>query len=382
MSATQAQSRPRELAFDPLRWVAPVFVVATLLGLLMRLSFVGISTGIPFDHLLHAHSHALYFGWAGLTILAAAYPDSGWEVKLATWALPVMTLAFLLVGYAPLSIAMSTVMMFAWYLAIWRWWRARRDNLDLYTTTNRIGFTYVILASLGVWAMAYFKATGIGEPMSSRVAIHSFLSNFAWFFLIGTVGLAVRERAVDPTTARRVVYWWAGLGWITFPLGVAAGTTIPFVGNAARIAAILLVYPTWLWVRALWASPAGQGLRWAAIWLAIKMASDVALAVGGEGIHRILGRQGVVIYLHVMLLGYVTTMCVWFLSRASHTDVTGDLVLHQVGTLVMLIGIALLVTHAPNTVALWTAVVGAVIVWFAALRWAPRITYGLGNSSP
>src|SRR5690606_4222019 len=44
-----------------IRWAPLVFTLATAIGVLLRLAFVGAPLPAPFDHLLHSHSHALYF---------------------------------------------------------------------------------------------------------------------------------------------------------------------------------------------------------------------------------------------------------------------------------------------------------------------------------
>lgn len=49
-----------------------MFLAATAIGVVIRGAMMGGPLPLPFDHLLHAHSHVLYFGWAGLALLATA----------------------------------------------------------------------------------------------------------------------------------------------------------------------------------------------------------------------------------------------------------------------------------------------------------------------
>jgi len=60
-----------------------LYVLATSLGLLLRVSFIQPLPWLHFGHALHAHSHTLYFGWAGLGLLTLAYEQVG-----ATWRWP------------------------------------------------------------------------------------------------------------------------------------------------------------------------------------------------------------------------------------------------------------------------------------------------------
>ena len=199
-----------------LSWAPVIYLTATAIGLVMRLMLLGLHVPIPFDHLLHAHSHALYFGWAGLVVLSTAFsPDrsSIWVVA-GVWMVPLMAVAFLVVGYAAASIAVSTAVMLAWYGALHAWWRGSRSRVGLEATAFRIGFGYVVLASLGIWVLAGVQATGWGGSLASELAVHSFLSTFGWFFIVGSVGLVARHRPVDVTMARRALLWWATLAWV------------------------------------------------------------------------------------------------------------------------------------------------------------------------
>lgn len=352
-------------------WPGVVYVVATSLGLLLRGVFVGWSSGLPFDHLLHAHSHALYFGWAGLVILAAATEASGAGRRWA-WAtlalMPVMTAAFLASGYAPASIAASTAVMFAWYGAIVRWWRRnpveRRHPL-------RTAFAYVIVASLGVWALAVIQITGNGDTLAGRLAIHAFLSTFAWFLVIGTAALVTARGLVDDVTSARVVRWWAATAWLLFPLGVVGGPEAGWLGPIARLAGLVVLYPTWLWVRALWKSaaphPYRAAIRGASVSLLLAVAGLGAVSLGGSEVLAATGRQGVVLYLHLLLLGYVTTMLVWWLAERFAVDLRFALQGHLVGVATMLGGIAALALGFGWGG--WLGLVGAVAVWLAGLSW-------------
>jgi hypothetical protein len=353
-------------------WPGVVYVVATSFGLLLRGVFVGWSTGLPFDHLLHAHSHALYFGWAGLVILAAATEVSGAGRRWA-WAtlalMPVMTATFLASGYAPASIAASTAVMFAWYGAIVVWWRrnpvGRRHPL-------RTAFAYVIVASLGVWALAVIQVTGSGDTLAAQLAIHAFLSTFAWFLVIGTAALVTARGLVDGVTSARVIRWWAATAWLLFPLGVMGGPEAGWLGPIARLAGLVVLYPTWIWVRALWKSAAQHryqtAIRGAAISLLLAVAGLGAVSLGGSEVLAATGRQGVILYLHLLLLGYVTTMLVWWLAERFTVELRTPLLGHLGGVAAMLGGIGALALGLGWGG--WAALVGATAAWLAGLFWA------------
>lgn len=361
---------------DHLRaWPGVVFVTATLLGVLLRAIYVGWSPGVPFDHLLHAHSHSLYFGWAGLAILVAT-ARSGISLKWA-WAslilnLP-MAVAFLIQGYGPASIAASTLVMLAWYGSILSWWR--RDRSTGAMPGIGIAFAYVLLASGGIWALAIIQATGRGETLAANLAIHAFLSGFAWGLVIGAATLAARLDLVDHGAHRRAVRGWAAVAWILFPLGVLGGPEVPVLGWAARVGGMLVLYPTWLWIRGVWRGSGSDlhrlSLRGAAASLGMAVVGLAAVAVGGSSLLSLLGRQGIVFYLHALLLGSVSTLLIRYLGDALGPRLRLPLLGHVAGVTVMLAGIALLTRglHGGS----WLALAGAAVSWLAALSWSRSV---------
>lgn len=348
-----------------LRWPPVVFLVATALGLILRFGFLGLALPVPFDHLLHAHSHALYFGWAALAILAAtAYAP---PIRRWAWAglslVPLLTVAFLLQGYGPFSIAVSTAVMLVWYGAIVSWWRHRGGD-----PLFRASFLYLVLASVGIWVLAGLQATGHGEGLAPRLAIHAFLSTFAWALVLGTVSLAVQGGLVGRVSGQRAIRWIGAFGWVLFPLGVMGGPEVPVLGWAGRGAAVAVVVPTAFWVKTLWQSHGGTALRLGAAWLGMAVTGLVAAAVGGSSLLGAVGRPGIVIYLHALLLGYVSTVLIWYLSPSAVP--TRALSFHHLGVAVMLAGVAGPLAGIEPLASNRAAAIGAVLVWGAAWGWS------------
>lgn len=353
-----------------LRWPPAVFLVASALGLVLRFGFLGLALPVPFDHLLHAHSHALYFGWAALAILAAA----AYAPPIRRWAwaglglIPLLTVAFLLQGYGPFSIAVSTTVMLVWYGAMVSWWRHRGGD-----PLFRASFVYVVLASAGIWVLAGLQATGHGDGLAPRLAIHAFLSTFAWSLVLGTVALAVQGGLIPRASGQRTIGWMGAFGWVLFPLGVVGGPEVPILGWAARGAAGAMVVPTVHWMKTLWRSHGGTAMRMAAAWLGIAVAGLLAAAAGGSSLLIAVGRPGIVIYLHALLLGYVSSVLIWYLSPSAVPQVGNALSIHHLGVAVMLAGVAGPLAGFESLASDWAAAIGAVLVWGAAWGWSiPR----------
>ena len=391
MTATapiDATARPGEGRDAPLRTHPRVavlaYLAATLLGVVMRFELVGMSFGIDFDHLLHAHSHTLYFGWAGLGLLAVARTrfrevtaPMRWSVAGLVALTPLLFLGFLATGYHPFTIAISTVVMLGWYVVAMGWWRQLASVDHVVAVAFRYGLVYLVGSSLGIWALAAVQATE-GPALAENLAIHAFLAGFGWFFVFAVVGaLLIHEDRLGLNLARtdvtRVLHWWAALAWITFPLGVVGGPEVWMLGPAARIAGLVSIVPGLWWVSLMWrgthTSRNRLVLRSAALWFGLATLTTGTAAVLGSAALTAGGRQGVVIHLHALFAGFVTPLLAMALSR---TVAGYALVAHHGALGVMLAGLVL-VALGWVTVGMWVAAIGAVALWLAGVRWSAPI---------
>jgi hypothetical protein len=367
--------------------------MATGVGVVMRFELLGVGTGIQFDHLLHAHSHTLYFGWAGLGVLTLAIgllsAPSVALVRTAAFLallLPGIFIGFLAFGYNPVTIAISTVVMCGWYVAAWQWWRRARTLTGLDFSYLRAGIAYLVGSSLGIWALAFLQATGTGTGLSETLAIHAFLLGFAWFVVLSIIGLIAALAPglgleLDEASLRRALIWWVPLAIVTFPLGVVGGPEVDWLGPLARVAGIALVYPAWLLVRGLWVGAIGSPLRvsWriVAVWFGAAALATAAAGVFGSQVLIAAGRQGVVIYLHVLLVGFVSTSLFTLLANPSGR-VLGA---HHLALAVMVAGLGLagLGRVRPG---FWMAGVGAIGLWIVGIRAVNSIGAGVSDRVP
>ncbi|MFP3883064.1 MAG: hypothetical protein ACLFWH_12200 [Actinomycetota bacterium] len=351
------------------------YVIATGLGVVMRLDLLGWRTGVPFDHTLHAHSHTLYFGWAGLGVLIMATRALGTHraalsrtMIFLALSTPAIFVGFLALGYHPVTIAMSTVVMLAWYLATWLWWREAREAKGVGFSFLRTAFAYLVASSFGVWVLGVLQATGAGTPLSETLAIHGFLLGFAWFLVLGMIGLMTLNSdrlglALDDRVVRRALSWWMPLAILTFPLGVVDGPEVTWLGPAGRLAGLVLLYPTWLWVRALWQAapfgPSGRSWRMVSVWFAMAATATAAVSIAGTPALSWAGRQGVVFYLHVLLVGFVSTSLVAVLTERPPIHLFD---VHHLTLGVMVAGLAM-ASAGLFVAGMWVAAVGGAALW-------------------
>lgn len=387
--ARRDRSAPTRLTAAPSRFAraaAAAYVAATLLGVVMRFELLGARSGIPFDHLLHAHSHTLYFGWAGLGILAAARAGLRvtkplrWAGVAVTMAVPFLYFGFLATGYAPFTIGASTAVMVGWYVVAGAWCRQLANFDPIAALAFRYGIVYLVASTLGIWALAGIQATG-GTALAEDLAIHAFLLGFGWFVVFMVVGgvMAHQDRlglAFGERATRWTLHGWAVAAWAVFPLGVVGGAEMTGLGPLARAAGIALMVPGLAWVVVVWRAakhgPMQLLHRLSVLWFGLTIAATAAAAVlGSEGLHM-AGRQGVVIFLHALFAGFVTPVLVVLISRRLPI---GALWFHHAGLAVMVLGLVIIAAGG-SLFGLRLAAAGAVSLWVAGIGWAVPIVRG------
>lgn len=380
-----------------LRFSVGFYLLATALGLALRVFFVAPFQGLVFQNALHAHSHTLYFGWGALGIFALAFEHLGAVgngARLLLWGIVGISAAtfvsFWLGGYWAPSIVISSLSLLIWGAAVTIFWRHAKGKRGIDVSFLRAGIVYLVLASSGAVVRTILIAVQ-GSALSKSLAIFAFLHNFAWFFVFSVIGILLSQaKALGVRFDERLFRWQLvlaiPLAWITFPLGVAGGVT-GALGWAARFAGIGLLIPAAFGALGLWRAAATATraevrgpLRWLAGWLLLEAALSAA---GGFGLaaSAVHSRHLAILYLHVLLVGVVSFGLM--LAVTTRLGVWSALSpwLHNVGLAVMTIGLALggsggVGLTLPSSwpfYGLVLAVVGGALIFAAGLWWAVAI---------
>lgn len=301
-------------------------VVVALLGALLRWQMVRPLAGFAYGHWLHAHSHTAFLGFvfnAFFAISLARFVPPG-EARLYMLLFIVLQVAVLgmlvtfpVQGYAPLSIAFSTLHMIGSGVFAWRLWHcnlarpAARGHL-------RAGLLFLVLSGLGPLALGPLAALGLRDTPAYQLCIYFYLhAQYNGWFLFFLQALALHQRRgsfVAPTNTKdsaRALRWLVGGAvltiaqstlWLNPPgwvyLIAALGGAAQLVGfvyflRALRGAYTSLVGP----VRAL--------LALASASLALKLLLQTAAAwpvLAALTNHRFV----VIAFLHLIFLGVVT----------------------------------------------------------------------------
>jgi hypothetical protein len=396
--AVVTPSRPDAPWSGFLRAALGFYALAICLGVVLRVAFVHPLPWLHFGHALHAHSHTLYFGWAGLAVFALAFRHIGARDRLVQAVLVAIVVlagatfvAFLSGGYATPGLVVSGLSLPIWITAALVFWRRARGDRRIETTYLRVGVVYLLASFLGAGARVAFLVTGVDDPLLPQLAVFGFLHLFACFFQLAVTGLVagVAQRAgapLDPVLLRRQLLIYAPLAWLTFPLGVAGGGE-GMLGLVARAAALGLIVPGLMLVWNLLGAarrahaPLAAGLRGMAAWVTLQVVLEGAGALVGTDV--VAFRTPVVLFLHVALVGVVTTglALALFAGRAR-------LVAHHVGLAVMVVGLGLSSAPAVGLPAAWLgpgqwlSLAGGAIIAAAGLAWLVRATVMPARRAP
>jgi len=319
------------------RGALALFVLAGLTGALYRFAVAFVWTpdemgGLVLGNVRHAHSHLMYFGWATPALMALIAhavqqttgrrmrgigPVLGVVLGLALLAYP----PFLLWGYTPavigtarlpLSVIAAGLNVIGWYAFVLVYARATR-GLDRSPALRvfDLALVFLVLSTMGAWGLPVSQAVGFGgEPLKAALT-HLFLDTFSeGWFVLGVLGLAylAAQRTDGDTPLGPVFVAMAGVPF-TFALALPTGFVPPLWKGLASVGGGLVGLGLLATVAVLWprvrSVPHGWLWRVALALLALKAAGQVVVAcatgVNWAALHGLR-----ILYLHLMLLGFVT----------------------------------------------------------------------------
>ena len=234
--------RPIEALAKPwMIWAVFFFLMASLFGLAMRYFFIGEIPFFDYRHLLHAHSHIALLGWGyllvtGVLVFTFIKESSRLTVYRNLLILTVianigMMLSFPFQGYGLFSIAFSTIHLlvsygFAYFFL--------KDIAKIENTASvkliRFSVYWMILSSLGLWAIAPIGATlGKLHPLyfiSVQWFLHLQLNGWFVYALLGLlVHFAIQKGLI--VRISKATFFIINLSLIfTFALAVSWSTPI------------------------------------------------------------------------------------------------------------------------------------------------------------
>ncbi len=376
-------------------------LVSVLIGLGLRLQWVWPWTTLGYADILHAHSHVAFLGWVFNAFFVAAlrhfvpgsetrgYDRLWWTMQLAVAG---MLVTFPFQGYAPASIAFSTLHMVAAFVFAMKLWRRSRAA-PAARVHLRLALAFMLLSGAGPLALGVLPALGLRESPAYTLAIYFYLhcqyNGWFPFFLQALLLQRAEEQGwrVD-TVAATGAAWWLGVGGLlAFALSTLWCQPPAFFGWIAVTGGVMQAVGAARFIRAV------RGVPWPAI---NAMRALAVVAVGAwllkhalhligpwPGLAELTQQRFVAIaFLHLVFLGLVTPgLLIW--AHDQGWLPTGARL--RVGVTLLLAGTAasefLLVAPAlaallglpawtwPLPLPLWVA--SAVLVMGVALLWPP-----------
>lgn len=218
------------------------FIIAGCTGVMFRIGMTGLDFfGLSLQNIRHAHSHFMFFGWAGLLPLIILYEDivavSSNVRKSAKYSLvaililsPVTYIFFLLWGYHPVSIGdahipmaaiLSSFVMIAWYGFAVSYFRHKPTQAYEYSSWFQLAFVLLIVSSFGAWGVGILQIFEIENALIPKALTHFFLGTFTegWVVLF-VIGMIVRslnmknnDFLISPNTLQMMIAFGALLSF-------------------------------------------------------------------------------------------------------------------------------------------------------------------------
>ena len=181
------------------------FIVASIVGLLMRFSYLFPFKGINYMYLLHAHSHVAMLGWVYMMIYVlivqffipkekSAKPIYNHLFWITECTIIGMMVSFPIQGYALFSILFSTLHILLSYVFCWLVWRDFSKDKSAAEKLLIASILFMILSTFGVWCLGPTINMLGKQSFFYQIAIQFFLHfQFNGWFLFAVLALYIKQ---------------------------------------------------------------------------------------------------------------------------------------------------------------------------------------------
>ena len=205
------------------------FLLAAILGGLLRYAFVAEIAWPTFRHLMHTHSHVAMLGWLFLALFALllhaflppeqqqaiAYRRQFWLLQVSVIG---MFVSFPFQGYAAGSIIASTAHVLFSYWFAWRFWQDlnRWVAPGLARQFAKASLGFLIFSSLGLWAMPPLMILNPEQGTAYYLAVQFYLHfQFNGWFLFAVLALLLQQmqqQGFRPDPKQGTLFFWLMVG--------------------------------------------------------------------------------------------------------------------------------------------------------------------------
>lgn len=322
------------------------WVIAGAIGVLIRYQLVYPVAGLTYPFLLHTHSHVVLLGWTFNALFLALTSTFGTRSlayrKIWTGlqgAVLGMLLFFPVQGYAAGSIVASTLHVFISYYMAGCLWQDLRSDKSRSATFVRWGLFFLVLSTLGPYAVGLLKARQLQDtiwyPLSIYFYLH-FLYN-GWF-ITGCLALLFRwlenwrlMPATQPANRFTAAFTLSAFGTLALSaLWTAPPGWVWLVGGSAALVQVcaggwLL---SWLWRKraelARRLQPQAYALaRLAFLSAGLKLILQLLSALPWAAQWAYTQRNLVIAYLHLVFIGIITFFLLAWAIQQQHIRPSG-----------------------------------------------------------
>ncbi len=188
-------------------WFYPLLfgILGALIGLVLRHAFTGAFTGFPIKNVLHSHSHVMLLGFVfnAFIVLLWTFFTKGidrlsflYYIALQI-CLSVMLVAFIIQGYALISITFSTLHLWISYILLIRLWKRLNGNKNL-VSLIKVGILFHFISSIGPYCLGPLMVFKMQESPWYQQAIFFYLHfQYLGSFLVWLLAIVFQKTAVS-----------------------------------------------------------------------------------------------------------------------------------------------------------------------------------------